>query len=204
VEVWVKAQRVATIALGAATAVGLLAGCGTAPPVDATGVSTTSETETSHHPDSDPSASDLPTAGTSSDAEPSGAWDLVLTDVRVAEHESFDRIVLEFKGTGTPGWSVHYVDEAVLEGSGERVPLDGDAVLDLSASGTVWPAPGYYDGPRRLEPATGVVDDVYVAGTFEGYTQVLVGIGGHRVPFRTFTLAGPPRLVVDVVDDGTD
>ncbi len=128
-----------------------------------------------------------------------GAWDLVLTDVRVAHHEGFDRIVLELTGTGTPGWSVAYVDEAVLDGSGKVVRLGGESTLDIYASGTTWPAPGYYSGPTRVDPADGGdVRDLYVAGTFEGNTQVLAGIEGGQVPFRAFALTDPPRLVVDV------
>ncbi|WP_442938839.1 AMIN-like domain-containing (lipo)protein [Nocardioides sp. AX2bis] len=70
---------------------------------------------------------------------------------------------------------------------------------DPRAGGTTAPAPDYYDGPRRLSPLDGdVVDGVYVAGTFEGFTQVLAGIDGDRAPFRVFTLTSPPRLVVDV------
>ena len=46
--------------------------------------------------------------------------------------------------------------------------------------------------------------DVYVGGTFEGYTQVLAGIDGAAVPFRVFALADPSRLVVDVGDDSAD
>lgn len=136
------------------------------------------------------------TAASSSD------WDLVLTDVRVAQHESFDRIVLEFSGTGPPGWSVNYVNEAVLDGTGDSVTLDGDSVLDIYASHTTWPASDYYGGPRHVAPLDGGdVTDVYVGGTFEGYTQVLAGIDGARVPFRVFALTDPSRLVVDVVDD---
>lgn len=138
-------------------------------------------------------------------AEHSGEWDLVLTDVRVAEHEGFDRIVLEFAGTGIPGWQVNYVDEAVLDGSGEAVTLGGDAVLDIYASGTTWPAAGYYSGPRQFEPENGGdVSDVHVGGTFEGSTQVLAGIDGDPLPFRVFALTDPSRLVVDVVDGSAD
>lgn len=135
----------------------------------------------------------------------SGEWNLVLRDVRVAKHESFDRIVLEFTGTGIPGWAANYVDEAVLEGSGKAVTLGGDAILDIYASGTTWPAAGYYGGPRQFEPDKGGdVSDVYVGGTFEGYTQVLAGIDGDPAPFRVFALADPSRLVVDVVDQSDD
>ena len=128
----------------------------------------------------------------------SGRAELVLTDVRVGEHEGFDRIVLEFSGTGAPGWVVDYADEAVLDGSGEAVALDGDAFLDIYASGTTWPAPDYYDGPSRVEPQGGDVADVFVGGTFEGSTQVIAGIDGGPVPFRVFALTDPTRLVVDV------
>jgi hypothetical protein len=147
--------------------------------------------------DGDPA---FPTDTATQFAESSGEWDLVLTDVRVGEHEGFDRIVLEFTGTGVPGWSVGWVDRARLDGSGEAVDLDGDATLDVYASGTTWPADGYYDGPQRLEPDGGEVDDVYVGGTFEGYTQVLAGIDGPPSPVRVFALPDPPRLVVDVSD----
>jgi hypothetical protein len=124
--------------------------------------------------------------------------------VSVVGHRRFDRIVLEFRGTKGPGWAVNYVDHAVLDGSGERVHLAGDAFLDIYASGTVWPARGYYDGPRHVRPdGAGEIEDVYVGGTFEGATQVLVGIRGDKAPFRTFALDSPPRLVVDVRDTGS-
>lgn len=130
---------------------------------------------------------------------------LVLVDVRAAQREGFDRVVLEFSGSGTPGWVVNYVDEAVLDGSGEVVALEGDAVLDIYASGTTWPAPDYYDGPRQLTQALdGGVVDVYVGGTFEGVTQVLAGIDGDRVPFRVFALTAPSRLVIDVMTRSND
>ncbi len=129
----------------------------------------------------------------------SGGSELVLVDVRVAEAGGADRIVLEFSGDGRPGWVADYVDEAVLEGSGEVVDLGGAAVLDIHASGTTWPAPGYYSGPPRLTPDSGsAVSEVYVAGTFEGYTQVLAGIEGEPVPFRVRALTGPARLVVEL------
>ncbi len=132
----------------------------------------------------------------------SGGSDLVFVDVHVGEAEGFDRIVLEFSGTGTPGWVVNYVDDAVLEGSGDTVALDGSTILDIYASGTTWPAPDYYRGPSRLtELNAGEIDDVYVGGTFEGYTQVLAGIEGDPAPFRVFALTAPSRLVIDVLTE---
>lgn len=188
-----------TIALlSAAVVVPLLAGCGS----NATGGAPTTDTP-ADGPTSGGTA--FPEGTAVQTAENSGAWDLVLVDVRVAEHESFDRIVLEFNGTGVPGWAVSYVDEAVLDGSGETVALGGDAILDIYASGTTWPADNYYSGPRQLTPENGGdVDDVYVVGTFEGYAQVLAGIDGAPAPFRVFALTDPSRLVVEVVDESAD
>lgn len=128
----------------------------------------------------------------------SGAYDLVLRGVRVGRHPGFDRIVVDFRGVGVPGWSVQYVERARLDGSGEEVALAGGAFLDIYASHTTWPAPGYYDGPRLLRPDGPVIDEVHVGGTFEGYTQVIAGIRGVARPFRVFTLARPARLVIDV------
>ncbi|TGN65306.1 hypothetical protein EXE59_16085 [Nocardioides eburneiflavus] len=132
-------------------------------------------------------------------AEPSGDWDLQLQDVRVGEHDGFDRVVLEFSGTAGPGWGVEWTEEAVADGSGEVVPLDGDRVLTISASGTAMPEPGSFEVPQRLGP-TGDVAEVQVTGWFEGYTQVFAGFTGEERPFRVFALAEPPRLVVDVRD----
>ena len=120
-----------------------------------------------------------------------------------ASTTGYDRIVLEFTGHRHPGWTVNYVDEAVLDGSGKVVELGGDAFLDIYASGTTYPESEQdsYSGPRQFQPESGGdVVDVYVAGTFEGYTQVLAGIEGDRVPFRVFALSDPSRLVVDIAD----
>ena len=132
-------------------------------------------------------------------AEPSGEWDLQLVDVRVGEHDGFDRVVLELSGTATPGWGVAWSEEAVAEGSGDVLPLEGDHVLTISASGTAMPEPGSFEVPARLGPA-GAVAEVQVNGWFEGYTQVFAGVAGGERPFRVFTLTDPPRLVVDIAD----
>jgi hypothetical protein len=198
--------------LTTAAAVALLAACGTDRDDDPATAPATSETTASQEPTADASTADTPVddptdggpafpeSTAMQTARNSGEWDLVLTDVRVAPQEGFDRIVLEFTGTGIPGWAVHYVDEAVLDGSGRTVGMEGDAILQIGASGTTYPGPegDYYSGPTRFEPGNGDVTDVYVGGTFEGDTQVFAGLGGDPVPFRVWTLTHPSRLVVDV------
>ena len=201
-------RRGVTALLSTIAAIPLLAGCATDRSDVANSAPATGEPELAHahlgdihhhHPTADAPAFAEDTEPQS--GEGSGAAGLVLIDVRVAEAEGFDRIVLEFSGTGTPGWVVNYVDEAVLDGSGEVVALGGSAILDIYASGTTWPAPDYYRGPSHLAPENGGdINDVYVGGTFEGTTQVLAGIDGDPAPFRVFALTAPSRLVIDVTD----
>lgn len=207
-------RRGITALLSTGAALALLASCGTYGG-EPTSAPATSATTASQEPTANAPTSDTPSDGPTDDggrsfpegtepqtAKNHGDWDLVLTDVRVAEHEGYDRTVLEFTGTGSPGWAVNYVDKAVLDGSGKIVRLAGDAILDIYASGTTYPASASdgYSGPTQFGPEHGGnLADVYVGGTFEGYTQVLAGIDGDPVPFRVFALADPPRLVVDIV-----
>jgi hypothetical protein len=213
--------RAAYAALAATTAGLLLTACGTGGDVSRAsaediggggaggsggGGGATRSQEPSPEPDPsgepEPRAPDGPEFPTSTDpqtAAPTGDWDLQLQDVRVGEHDGFDRVVLEFSGTAGPGWGVAWSGKAVAEGSGEVVPLDGERVLTISASGTAMPEPGSYEVPQRLGPS-GDVAEVQVNGWFEGYTQVFAGFRGEERPFRVFALADPPRLVVDVRD----
>ena len=202
-------RRGATALVSTVAAIPLLAGCATdrsdgANSAPATREPTSSLTHTSETSTLNDQTSDAPAFAEDTgrqSGEGSGAAHLVLTDVRVAEAEGFDRIVLEFSGTGIPGWIVNYVDDAVLDGSGAAVALGGSAILDIYAFGTTWPAPDYYRGPSHLAPRNGgAINDVFVGGTFEGSTQVLAGIDGHPAPFRVFALTAPSRLVIDVTD----
>jgi hypothetical protein len=126
----------------------------------------------------------------------SGPYDLELEGVRVVEHESGDRIVLTFAGDGSPGWTVRYVDEAVVDGSGEVVELDGDAILQLDLFGT--PTQGSGTTRPMHRRFGGDVVDLHALRAWEGVTQVFLGIEGGRTTFRVSALATPSRLVVDL------
>lgn len=145
-------------------------------------------------------------ADTSEDtAEGAGEPDLMLTDVRTGAHDGFDRVVIEFLGSSTPGWSAKYVLQAVQDGSGEQIDVAGDAVLALVVSNTRYPnenEPGYYDGPRSFDPQLDQVGEVYVDGTYEGLTQIVIGVAGTDAPFRVFALTNPVRVVVDIQHQG--
>lgn len=213
--------RAASAALALATAGLLLTACGTGSDVSRTsaddvrggggGVSRDAGgagADRSQEPAPEPAASDepeppapggpeFPTSTDPQIVEPTGDWDLQLQDVRLGDHDGFDRVVLEFSGTAGPGWGVAWSEEAVADGSGEVVPLDGDRVLTISASGTAMPEPGSFEVPQRIG-RSGAIAEVQVNGWFEGYTQVFAGFRGEERPFRVFALADPPRVVVDV------
>ncbi|WP_051433369.1 AMIN-like domain-containing (lipo)protein, partial [Promicromonospora kroppenstedtii] len=138
-------------------------------------------------------------------AEPSGAGDtfLTVTDVRVAAHDGYDRVVFDLDGTGSgkPGWRVEYVDQAVDDGSGDTVRVDGDAILRVSISGTATPTDSGVDefSGDRIEPAdTRSIDEIVYRYWFEGYTTAFLGVDGAERPFRAFLLEDPMRVVVDV------
>ncbi|WP_454778295.1 AMIN-like domain-containing (lipo)protein [Georgenia muralis] len=132
---------------------------------------------------------------------PSGGGDLLPVAVRAGAHEGFERVVLDFEGTGTPGWRVEYVDVAIEDPRGTEIDIDGDATLQVVATGVRIPEEDELD---RVLPSgevdveeTDAVEEVYVTGIFEGQNQAFIGLDSER-PFRVFTLTDPSRLVVDI------
>ena len=127
----------------------------------------------------------------------------LLTDVRSARQEGYDRVVFEFSN-GVPGYEVGYVERPVVaDGSGDEVAVEGESVLRvrmepaLDADLTQESAPRTYTGPSRFSPDTAVVVELVRTGGFEAVLAWAAGIDGER-PFRVTTLADPPRIVIDV------
>lgn len=132
----------------------------------------------------------------------SGTAQGLLTDVRVARQEGFDRVVFEFDG-GMPGYRVAYIERPVLEdGSGDEVEVSGAAVLEVRME----PAAGFnivgerpepsYKGPYRVRGDTAIVGEVVRIGDFEAVLTWAVGLE-EKVPFLVTALEDPHRLVVD-------
>ena len=126
----------------------------------------------------------------------------LLTDVRAARHEGFDRVVFEFRNT-LPGYDVRYVSRPVRQdGSGKIVPIDGTYVVRirmenaLDADLSQASAPLTYTGPQRFTPGTPEVAELARTGGFEGVLTWVAGLE-DRVDFRVSTLDAPPRLIVD-------
>ena len=123
---------------------------------------------------------------------------LALTGIRAATHEGFTRVVLEFAGKGTPGvWSAAWTDEAVEQGRGLPIQVEGQAVLDLVIDGTPMTATEnpYPSGTHTRAGDLDVVSD----GTFEDNTHVVIGAPAAR-QFQIGFLSDPVRMVINVRD----
>ncbi|MBU4215499.1 MAG: hypothetical protein KJ792_12685 [Actinobacteria bacterium] len=133
-------------------------------------------------------------------AEPSAGAALTVSDVTVATHEGYDRVVLTLGGAGAPGWRVEYVAAPVDDPSGQPLAVAGAAYLQVLIDGTGYP---YDTGVAEwagspLQPSgLPQVREVNLRGVFEGQTQAFVGLD-HTAPFRVFALTDPARLVIDV------
>ncbi|MCZ2827812.1 hypothetical protein O2W14_03050 [Modestobacter sp. VKM Ac-2986] len=212
-------------AAGVVVAVALLAGCGGATgTVDAASsvgapsapssapASTTANSElapSSAAPSGPSPSATAPADDRPADTQPDVAEavdpaGLTVTAVRAARQEGHDRVVFELAGSGTPGWRVEYVDGPVAQGSGDPVDVPGEAALQVTLQGVSYPyETGAEEVPRGAVPVSGTehVAGVVYDATFEGTAVAWIGTDG-TAPFRVYSLTGPSRVVVEVVDAG--
>jgi hypothetical protein len=127
----------------------------------------------------------------------------LLTDVKAARHEGYDRVVFVFRNA-VPGYDVRYVERPIVQdGSGNPVDVGGAYVLRvrmdnaLDADLSQETAPPTYTGPSRFSPGTLEIVELVRTGGFEGVLTWAMGLN-DRVDFRVLTLQDPPRLIVDV------
>lgn len=131
---------------------------------------------------------------------PEGAYDLTVTDVRMAEHESFTRVVFDFHGTGMPGWWVGYTAEATQQASGLPVEVAGDSFLEVSLDGIALPPDAEVRGVDMGSfGGAGIVDEVVLTTIFEARAQFFIGVSGHPREYSITLLQEPTRVVVDLV-----
>lgn len=128
----------------------------------------------------------------------------LLTDIRVAQHDGYARVVFEFSNE-VPGYAVRYVERPVVaDGSGEKVEVAGSNVLlvrmepALDADLGKESAPPTYLGPTRFSPDAKVIAELVRTGGFEAVLTWAIGMN-DKVPFLVSTLDSPPRLVIDLV-----
>jgi hypothetical protein len=130
----------------------------------------------------------------------------LLTAVRVAPHDGFDRIVFEFDGSGPPAYRVGYIDPPAREdGSGAPVDVAGEQLLEIRMT----PASGFdmgevqavYTGPDRIAGrGTAELVELVRTGDFEAGMAWVAGTR-ERAPFAVGILERPTRVVVDLVDE---
>jgi hypothetical protein len=125
---------------------------------------------------------------------------VTLRDVRVGVNQGFDRVVLEFLGSGVPGYRVEYVDRPVHHcGSGDPVPLAGDAWLAITLRGTQ----AHTDqgratvGQRERHLDMPIVKELEFTCDFEGVVEIVLGVSRPN-RYRITELQNPTRLIIDI------
>ena len=137
----------------------------------------------------------------------SGAGDFgLLTGVRIGDHEGFTRIVFDFQGPSFPNWEFAYVPgeiEGMVEPAGGWVGGTAFLVARFQPSGTADISGAdvvmTYDGPRRIDVGVGSVVQLLIIEDFEANLWWAIGLTGEK-PFTVGTIAGPPRIYVDIAD----
>ncbi|MFF4603402.1 hypothetical protein ACFY12_11715 [Streptomyces sp. NPDC001339] len=135
-----------------------------------------------------------------------GAYAEPLRNIRTGRNACYDRMVFDIGGAqdGRVGYHVGYVDAFHQDGSGERIPVGGGAILQIYVTAPSYdPSTGEqsYAGEAG-KPLPGVdlsgyrtFRDTRFGASFEGQTQIGLGVRA-RLPFRV-TQSGD-RLIVDV------
>lgn len=122
-----------------------------------------------------------------------------VTAGRAARHEGFDRVVIELRGDGAPGYHVEHIDRPVRAcGSGEVVPLPGDSWLAIRLE----PAKAHDEQGRvtAVPPVArglGVVLQIARTCDHEGQVEWVLALKAPN-RYRADILEAPLRLVVDV------
>jgi hypothetical protein len=138
--------------------------------------------------------------GDKASAQSVGPRTAKVRDVRAGLHRCYDRLVIDLGSGQHPGYHVSYVGEVDSQGSGKPIPLRGRAQLLVQVDANA--RPSFPAGSSELVNVSGyaVLRQVAGAGSFEGQTDIGVGVKGKR-PFRVRLLSGPghdSRLVIDV------
>lgn len=122
-----------------------------------------------------------------------------VTDARWGGHGSFDRIVIDVRGT-LPPVTVRPVKVLRYDGTGHKVPLAGKYFLEIKLS----PAAAHndagrsvYRGPRLIKIYLPTLKGLAQTGDFEGV--VTFGAAFDTKPvYKTAKLHAPERFVIDV------
>lgn len=122
----------------------------------------------------------------------------IVTGVRVGHHETFDRVVFDIEGTGTPGWFVGYTSSPTQQASGNPIQVRGKAALNVNIDGTLLPFElGKQDPQIGTVQGAGNITEVKSAGTVEGRSQFVIGLDAEH-PYSVQIVPDPTRVVIDI------
>ena len=123
--------------------------------------------------------------------------DSTVVGVSAGQHPGYDRFVIQFGG-GVPSYTIARHQSATIEsggGKGGPVTLEGNAAVTITMhSVNNWTTSS---GPTDLHPHYPFLRQAKLIQNYEGYQTWALGIQGTTC-VRTFTLASPSRLVVDI------
>ena len=116
------------------------------------------------------------------------------TDVRVAEHPGYDRIVFAYSGTTRPAIRIERaVPPFKHDPSDLPLAVKGDSFLRIRLTGVA----SVYGGPVDFVVALPRIAELVQQGDFEAVQTWIVGLHGTAC-VRILELTAPERLVVDV------
>ncbi len=126
-----------------------------------------------------------------------------ITDVRVATHEGYDRVVFEF----SDGMPEIFVERATPpfthDASGEPIAVEGSSFLRVTMRGgtkQMDDGSSSYEGPTDFDPGFPALVDLIEGGDFEAQSTWYFGLNSEAC-VRVMDLVGeggPSRLVIDL------
>lgn len=125
--------------------------------------------------------------------------ELLLTGIRVAKNNGFDRLVFEFKA-GMPNYQIHFERGPAFENTAERkIRVRGRFFITINLQTLPYPeSDSKYADVKLPERVRGMklFTQMKEIEWFEGVRFFAVGLDLKR-PFRVTELKNPSRLVID-------
>ncbi len=124
----------------------------------------------------------------------------VITGVRTATHQGFDRVVFDTVHEGSVGWFTGYTPNPLEAGSGQPVDYEGSMALEVNLTGVIHQSGEGHEQPHLgTTPGPGVaVNEVISTVTHHGQSQFIIGLNG-TLPHSIQTLEEPHRVVIDIL-----
>lgn len=133
--------------------------------------------------------------------DPNSEFTMSISGIRVAEHESFTRVVIDIVDGAGPGWWIDWTTDPIQQASGLPVDVAGDSFLNVNIDGIGYPGQAPHDTiPSGPYPGAGIVQGINLTSIFEARAQILIGVEGEPRDYSVSLLQEPTRVVIDIVD----